>query len=89
MTTASMTTESNPDLQHCRGTLYAESHWNSVVNWYSDLGLYYYSSLPSPDVESSRLGIMAEFDSDADIFDRTRGGPNSERGSKALEPLLR
>ncbi len=32
---------------------------------------------------------MAEFDSDADIFDRTRGGPNSERGSKALEPLLR
>jgi hypothetical protein len=29
---------------------------------------------------------VAEFDSDADIFDRMRGGPNSERGSKALEP---
>ncbi len=32
---------------------------------------------------------MAEFDLDADIFDQTRGGPNSKRGSKALEPLLR
>ncbi len=31
---------------------------------------------------------MAEFDSDADIFDRTRGGPYSKRGSKALEPQL-
>ncbi len=28
---------------------------------------------------------MAEFDSDADIFDQTRGGPNSERGSRAFE----
>ncbi len=47
------------------------------------LGLYYYSSPPSRDVASSWLGIVAEFDSDADIFDRTRGGPNSTRGSKA------
>ncbi len=31
---------------------------------------------------------MAELDSDADIFDRMRGGLNSERGSEALEPLL-
>jgi hypothetical protein len=54
-----------------------------------NLALHYYSSPPSPDVASSRLGIKAEFDSDADIFDRTHGGPISERGSKALEPLLR
>ncbi len=36
-----------------------------------------------------RLRIVAEFDSDVDIFDRTRGGPISKRGSKVLEPLLR
>jgi hypothetical protein len=51
-----------------------------------NLGLYYYSSPPSRDVASSLLGIAADFDSDADIFDRTHGGPNSTRGSKALEP---
>jgi hypothetical protein len=51
-----------------------------------NLGLYYYSSPPSCDVASSWSGIVAEFDSDADIFDWTRGGPNSPRGSKALEP---
>ncbi len=54
-----------------------------------NLGLYYYSSPPGRDVTSSWLEIVAEFDSDADIFDRMRGGSNSERGSKALEPLLR
>ncbi len=54
-----------------------------------NLGLYYYSSPPSRHVASSWLGIVAEFDSDADIFDRTRGSPNSMRGRKALEPLLR
>ncbi len=32
---------------------------------------------------------MAESDSHAYIFDGMRGGPNSERGSNALEPLLR
>ncbi len=53
-----------------------------------NLGLYYYSSPPSCDVASSWLGIVAELDSDADIVDRTRGGPNSKRGRKALEPLL-
>jgi hypothetical protein len=45
-----------------------------------NLRLYYYSSPPSRDV--------AEFDWDANIFDRMRGGPNSKRGNKALEPLL-
>ncbi len=35
-----------------------------------------------------RLRIVAEFDSDTDIFDRTHGGLNSERGRKELEPLL-
>jgi hypothetical protein len=55
-----------------------------------NLSLYYYSLAPSLNVASSlRLRFVAEFDSDADIFDRTRGGLNSERGSKALEPLLR
>ncbi len=38
----------------------------------------------SRDVASSWLGIMAENDSDADIFDQTLGGPNSKKGSKAL-----
>jgi hypothetical protein len=38
---------------------------------------------------SSWLGIVAEFGSDANIFHQKRGDPNSERGSKALEPLLR
>jgi hypothetical protein len=54
-----------------------------------NLGLYYYSSPPSRNVGSTWLGIVAEFDSDADISDQTRGGPNSTRGSKALESLLR
>ncbi len=54
-----------------------------------NLSLYYYSSPPSRDVTSSWLGIVAEFDSDADLFDWTRKGLNSTRGSKALEPLLR
>jgi hypothetical protein len=45
--------------------------------------LYYYSSPPSRDVASSWLGIVAEFDSYADIIDQTRGGSN------ALKPLLR
>jgi hypothetical protein len=55
-----------------------------------NLGLYYYGCPPpSRDVASSWLGIVAEFDSDADIIDQTRGGPNSTRGSKARDPLLR
>jgi hypothetical protein len=54
-----------------------------------NLVLYYYSSPPSRDVASSQLGIVAEFDSDVDIFGRMRGGLNSKRGSKALEPQLR
>jgi hypothetical protein len=37
-------------------------------------------------VIKSPRGTVAEFDSDADIIDRTRGVPNSMRGSKALEP---
>ena len=43
---------------------------------------------PSCDVASSSLGIVAEIDSDVDIIDRMRGDPNSERGRKALKPLL-
>ena len=58
----------------------------ALLNTISEPQLYYYSSPPSRDVASSRVGIVAEFDSDADLFDRTRGGPNSTRGSKALEP---
>jgi hypothetical protein len=54
-----------------------------------NLGLYYYSSPPSRDVASSWLGIVAEFDSDADIIDQTSRGPNSERGSKTLESPFR
>ncbi len=53
-----------------------------------NLDLYYYSSPPSRNVASSWFGIVAEFDSGADIVDRTHGGPNSKRGRKAFEPLL-
>ncbi len=42
-----------------------------------NLGLYFYSTPSSRDVARSWLRIMA------------RGGPNSTRGSKELEPLLR
>jgi hypothetical protein len=53
-----------------------------------NLGLNYYSFPSSRDASSFELGIVAEFDSDVDIFDRRLGGPNSVRGSKELIPLL-
>jgi hypothetical protein len=53
-----------------------------------NLSLYYYSSSPSRDVASSlRLGIVAEFDSDADISDVGHVEVQIG-GSKALKPLL-
>ena len=53
-----------------------------------NLGLYYYSSPPSRDAGLFELGIVAEFDSEEDMIDRTRGGPNSKRGSQALGPQV-
>jgi hypothetical protein len=59
------------DLLHCRQTLSAKRHWNGVINCYSEPGLVLLKLPPqSRDVASSfRLGIVAEFDSDADILD--------------------
>jgi hypothetical protein len=48
-----------------------------------NIGLYYSSS------PQAALSQALDWGSDADIFDRTRGGLNSMRGSKALDPLLR
>ncbi len=80
------------DLLHCRGTLEHSNIRTALIIAIRNLALYYYRPPPHPppscDVASSWLGIIAEFNMDADIFDKTRGGPNSERGSKALEPLL-
>jgi hypothetical protein len=76
------------DLLHCRRTLYAKSHSNGVIDCYLEPQLVLLQLPPSRDVASSWLGILAEFDSDADIFYRTCGGPNSERRSKVLKPLL-
>ncbi len=60
------------DLLHCRQTLSAKRHWNGVINCHSEPGLVLLQ-LPPPqsrDVASSfRLGIVAEFDSEADILD--------------------
>ncbi len=50
-----------------------------------NLSLYHYSSPPICNVASSWLGIVDKFDSEADIFDQKYGGPNSKKGSKALE----
>ncbi len=81
--------ESNPGPSALQAnTLCKEPFEMALLTAIRNLGLYYYSSPPSRDAASSWLEIVAEFDSDADLFDRTRKGPNSMRGRKALDPLL-
>jgi hypothetical protein len=45
-----------------------------------NLYLYYYSSPQAAMSQALDWGSWLKLDSDADIVDRTRGGPNSERG---------
>ncbi len=53
-----------------------------------NLYLYYYSSPQAAMSQALDWGSWLKLDSDADIVDRTRGGPNCERGRESLEPLL-
>jgi hypothetical protein len=80
-------TRATLDLLPCRQTLLAMSHSNGIIDCYSEPQLVLLQLPPRPGCP--KLLIVAEFDSDADIFDWTNGGLNSQRGSKALEPLLR
>ncbi len=81
--------ELNPGPPALQANTLCKEPFEGVIDCYSEPRLVLLSSPPSRDVASSWLGIVAEFDSDAEIFDRTHGGPNSPRGSQVLEPLLR
>jgi hypothetical protein len=50
----------------------------ALITAIRDLALYYYIS------PQAAMSQALELDSDPDIFNRTRKGPNRERGSKVL-----